>query len=87
MVLASNLSAMFDPLAIDNPGKFRADRPWGDYMLWGHGMHTCFGAHINRAVVPAMLRPVLARPGLRAEGEVDGAGTPFPKHFRVAWDA
>ncbi len=86
MVLASNLSAMFDPLALERPGEFRADRPWGDYMLWGHGMHTCFGAHINRAVVPAMLRPVLARPGLRAEAPVDTAGTPFPVHFRVAWD-
>ena len=48
MVLASNLSAMFDPLKIEAPESFRTDRPWGEYMLWGYGMHTCFGAHINR---------------------------------------
>jgi cytochrome P450 len=90
MVLAANLSAMFDPLAMDQPERFRIDRPWGDYMLWGYGMHTCFGAQINRAVVPAMLKPLLARDRLRRaegqEGRVDGAGTPFPARFTVLFD-
>lgn len=90
MVLAVNLSAMFDPLRIDAPESFRADRPWGDYILWGYGMHTCFGAHINRAVMPAILKPLLLKPGLRraagAAGRIDGGGTPFPQHFRVEWD-
>jgi cytochrome P450 len=89
MVLASNLSAMFDPLKIYAPESFRADRAWGEYMLWGYGMHTCFGAHINRAVMPAILKPLLAKPGLRraagATGQIDGGGTPFPQHFCVEW--
>ena len=59
MVLASNLSAMFDPLKIEAPECFRTDRPWGEYMLWGYGMHTCFGAHINRFRLPAILKPLL----------------------------
>lgn len=87
MVLAANLSAMFDPFALESPGAFRTDRPWGDYMLWGYGMHSCFGAHINRAVIPQMLKPLLKRHNLRraqgAAGQVDGVGTPFPRHFWV----
>jgi cytochrome P450 len=91
MVFAANLSAMFDPLKIEDPRAFRTDRPWGDYLLWGYGFHACFGAHINRAVLPLMLRPVLARENLRrAEGpagEVDGGDTPpFPQHFTLLSD-
>ncbi len=91
MVFAANLSAMFDPLKIDNPRDFRIDRPWDNYLLWGYGFHECFGAHINYAVLPVMLRPVLARENLRrAEGpagEIDGGDTPpFPQHFVVVSD-
>jgi cytochrome P450 len=91
MVLAANLSAMFDPLHMKEPDEFRVDRPWGDYILWGYGLHTCFGAYINRAVIPAMLKPVLARPNLRraagAAGQIDGGDTPpFPQHFVLESD-
>ena len=91
MVLASNLSAMFDPLRIEQPNEFRTDRPWGDYMLWGYGLHTCFGAYINGAVIPVILQPILARPNLRRAagpaGQLDGGDTPpFPQHFVVESD-
>jgi cytochrome P450 len=91
IVLASNLSAMFDPLHIPDPEAFRVDRPWGDYILWGYGLHTCFGAYINRAVIPAMLKSVLARPNLRraegSAGQIDGGDTPpFPQHFVLESD-
>jgi cytochrome P450 len=90
MVLASNLSAMFDPLKLEDPEAFRVDRPWGDYMLWGYGLHTCFGAAINRAVMPAMLLPVLARDNLRrapgSAGQIDYGNTPFPHHFVLESD-
>jgi cytochrome P450 len=90
MVLASNLSAMFDPLAIPDATSFRTDRPWETYMLWGYGLHSCFGAHINRAVLPAMLKPLLAQPGLRRapgpRGQIDDAGTRFPVHFHLEFD-
>ncbi|WP_342152799.1 cytochrome P450 [Methylorubrum sp. SB2] len=91
MVFAANLSAMFDPLAIEAPDAFRTDRPWEDYILWGEGLHTCFGAHVNRVLIPAILKPLLARPGLRRAagplGRIDTGGTPFPVHFVVAYDA
>jgi cytochrome P450 len=91
MVFAANLSAMFDPLAVPQPGRFRTDRPWDTYMLWGHGLHLCFGAHLNRATLPGLLEPLLARPGLRraegASGRIDTQGTPFPVHLEVVFEA
>lgn len=86
MVLAANLSAMFDPLAWAAPEEFRTDRPWAQYILWGWGMHTCFGEHINRAVIPQILKPLLAKPGLREVAPIEKAGTPFPVSYVVAWD-
>ncbi|MEA3278000.1 MAG: cytochrome P450 [Pseudomonadota bacterium] len=87
MVFAASLSAMFDGWDVDTPGDFRIDRPWDHYMLWGYGLHTCFGQHINRVAIPAVLRPLLAASGLRpavgAEGAIDTAGTPFPVHLWV----
>lgn len=89
MVMASNLSAMFDATVLPGPNLFRTDRPWDAYMLWGHGMHTCFGDHLNRTTLPAILKPLLRRKNLRRAGEagqIDNAGTPFPVHFHVAFD-
>jgi cytochrome P450 len=88
-VIAATLSAMFDPLKIDSPESFRTDRPWGDYILFGYGMHGCFGLHINRAVVPAILKPLISKSGLRrapgGAGQIDTGGTQFPQHFVVEW--
>ncbi|MGX7709454.1 hypothetical protein [Methylobacterium sp. Gmos1] len=91
MVFAANLSAMFDPLAVPRPGRFRTDRPWDTYMLWGHGPYLCFGAHLNRATLPGLLKPLLARPSLRrangARGRIDTQATPFPVHLEVVFEA
>jgi cytochrome P450 len=91
MVLAANLSAMFDPLTLDAPGQFRAGRPWEHYILWGYGLHTCFGAHINRVAIPALLKPLLRKSGLRRApgpaGRIDFGGTPFPVHLVLEFDA
>jgi hypothetical protein len=43
-------------------------------FLWGLGQHTCAGAYINQAAIPAMLAPLLRLEGLvRAPGD---AGQP-----------
>jgi cytochrome P450 len=90
MVMASNLSAMFDRLDLPGPGAFRTDRPWDSYILWGYGLHACFGAYLNQTTLPALLKPLLKKPGLRRApgpaGQIDNAGTPFPVHFHVAFD-
>ncbi len=90
MVFAANLSAMFDPMQLPSPNEFRVDRPWADYILWGYGMHTCFGAYINRAVIPIILKPLLKQRNLRRAagdaGRMDNQGTPFPVHQRLEFD-
>ncbi|HEY6873216.1 MAG TPA: cytochrome P450 [Geobacteraceae bacterium] len=90
MVFAANFSAMFDPLHLPMPHAFRTDRPWEHYMLWGYGLHTCFGDYINRAMIPGLLKPLLKKNGLRrangSAGRIDAGGTPFPVHFVVEYD-
>lgn len=90
MVFAANFSAMFDRFDIPAPNEFRTDRSWETYIHWGYGMHTCFGGAINRAVIPAILKPLLLRKNLRrapgGAGEIDTGGTSFPQHFTVEFD-
>ncbi len=90
MVMASNLSAMFDGTELPAVNSFRTDRPWDAYMLWGYGMHTCFGDYLNRVTLPGVLKPLLKQKGLRRAagpaGQIDNAGTPFPVHFQVQFD-
>lgn len=91
MVLAANLSAMFDRLKVDDPNSFRTDRPWDNYILWGDGLHTCFGAQINRVLIPTILKPLLRQQGLRRAagpvGKIDTEGTPFPVHMWLEFAA
>ncbi len=91
MVFAVTLSAMFDRDEIPAPNEFRVDRPWETYILWGNGMHTCFGDAINQAIIPAILKPLLVRGNLRRAlgktGEINTGGTPFPQHFAVEFCA
>jgi cytochrome P450 len=85
MVLAVVLSAMHDGAAVPEPEAFRPGRPWETYRLWGEGLHRCWGDRVNRAILPAMLTPLLARDGLRQEAPPDGAGTPFFRSYPIRW--
>lgn len=90
MVFAATLSAMFDRYAVEAPNAFRTDRRFETYIIWGYGMHICFGAAINEAVIPAVLKPVLAQKNLRRAagkaGQIDTGPTPHPQHFHVEFD-
>jgi cytochrome P450 len=90
IVFAATLSAMFDRHAVAAPNDFRTDRTFETYIIWGYGMHTCFGAAINEAVIPAVLKPVLAQKNLRrapgAAGRIDTGPTPHPQHFHLEFD-
>lgn len=89
-VFAANLSAMFDPWVIPHAGQFDINRPDDHYILWGMGMHRCFGDHISKAVMPQFLKPLLKRNTLRRAagkaGMIDTEETPFPKHMHVLFD-
>lgn len=90
MVFAATYSAMFDRFGIDDPQSFNVQRALDRQIIWGTGMHTCFGAAINAAVIPAILKPVLQQANLRRApgetGQIDTGGTPFPQHFTVHFD-
>lgn len=88
-VFAGTLSAMHDERAIDAPDEFRVDRPWSDYMLFGHGLHTCYGQQIVRAQLPALAAALLEGPRIRRGGfgksRIEWEG-PFPSSFVVRFD-
>jgi cytochrome P450 len=88
-VFAATLSAMHDERAIDGPDEFRVDRPWSDYMLFGYGMHTCYGQQIVRAQLPALAAALLEGPRLRRARGGDGRlrfEGPFPSGLTVRFD-
>ena len=88
-VFAATLSAMHDERAIDDPDEFRTDRPWSDYMLFGHGMHTCYGQQIVRAQLPAMAQALFEGPRIERARGGDGRlrfEGPFPSGLTVRFD-
>jgi cytochrome P450 len=88
-VFAATLSAMHDERAIDAPDDFRTDRPWSDYMLFGYGLHTCYGQQIVRAQLPALATALFEGPRLRrahgGDGRLQFKG-PFPSGLTVRFD-
>lgn len=87
-VVAATQSAMFDEAAVSAPHEFRVDRPWEEYMHFGHGLHACFGQAINRVQLPALATALLEGPPLRRadSGELHWDG-PFPAGLRVSLGA
>ena len=81
-------SAMRDATYVPNPEVFDATRPSDQYIHFGHGLHTCFGIHLNRALLPLMLKPLLAQPNLRrapgAAGHLTKRGG-FADHLAVTY--
>ena len=87
-------AAVMDPDAIDEPERFRIDRPDHDFMLFGQGMHTCLGQMIGEVLLTEAARVVLRLPNIRRadgpEGHVqNGTGLPgggYPAHLVFAFD-
>jgi cytochrome P450 len=59
------LSAMFDPRAFPEPGRFLANRPLDRYLHFSHGMHTCYGLLINGIQLPELVGAIVRLPHLR----------------------
>jgi cytochrome P450 len=69
-VFVAFASAMLDERRIPEPQRFKSGRLPYEYIHFGHGLHECFGRHINHATLHRMLKPLLQRPRLRrAEGQ------------------
>jgi cytochrome P450 len=64
-VIVAFASAMMDKRRIPEPGRFDPERRAHEYIHFGHGLHECFGRHINEATLHLMLKPLLRQPRLR----------------------
>jgi cytochrome P450 len=82
-------SAMMDERRICEPLRFDPKRTPHSYIHFGYGLHTCFGIHMNLALLPLMLRPLLMRSGLRrapgGEGHLTKRGV-FADRLCVEFD-
>jgi cytochrome P450 len=82
MVLAGTESAMFDADRFPEPDAFSANRPLGDYIHFGYGLHTCFGKGIGQILIPGVAKALLKQPNLRRVGDIQYDGA-FPDHYPV----
>ncbi|WP_207462304.1 cytochrome P450 [Azospirillum sp. SYSU D00513] len=64
-VVAAIASAMMDGRRVPEPERFNPDRSADQYIHFGHGLHECFGRHINEWTLQRMIKPLLRRPNLR----------------------
>ena len=82
-------SAMMDSRRLADPYGFNPRRLPYEYIHFGYGLHQCFGMHINQAVLPAMLKPLLKRDNLRrargSAGRLKKQGA-FATELHVVYD-
>ncbi len=71
-VFAALQSAMMDDRALQHPREFRTDRPAYDNLLFGYGLHTCFGRYINAVQIPLIVKAILVKRGLRRVPGAEG---------------
>jgi cytochrome P450 len=55
---------------VAEPEVFDPRRPWSAYLIFGDGLHVCFAEQINRQVMPALLKPLLACEGFTREDKL-----------------
>lgn len=67
-ILIGALPAMFDSAVFENPRSFRVDRPVVGDLIFGHGMHACYGMHVNRIQIPELTAALLRCDLRRAPG-------------------
>lgn len=89
MVFAALQSAMFDDDVLDQPLRFKLDRPWQHYLFFGLGQHRCLGEYVGRMAVPLVLKPLLRQRNLSTlrgpRGRMSWDG-PWPDRFVVRFD-
>lgn len=98
-VLLISQSAMFDPYAYEKAETFNPNRNWYHHFNFGFGSHECLGKYIGMVMIPEMVRQIILRDKIAAEGKIGrrngtlyGAGPgsgidgPFPEEFKLAWN-
>ncbi len=84
-VLPLTQSAMFDPKAFENPDQFIPTRNWYHYFHFGFGSHECLGKYVGMVMILEMVRQILLRPGITANGEIDFQGGRLPQRYDLSW--
>ncbi len=84
-VLPVTLSAMFDERAFESPEKFMPQRNWYNYFHFGFGNHECLGRYVGMVMIPEMVRQVLLKKDIAAQGNIDYRSGPFPESYNLSW--
>jgi cytochrome P450 len=84
-ILPVTQSAMFDPKAFENPDTFIPGRNWYHYFHFGFGSHECLGKYVGMVMIPEMVRQILLRPGIKANGSIDYQGGHLPQRYDLSW--
>jgi cytochrome P450 len=71
-ILVAFSSAMMDERRLPDPKTFNPRRLPPEYIHFGYGLHQCFGIHMNKALLPLMLKALLKRSNLRRAPGRDG---------------
>jgi cytochrome P450 len=66
-----------DPARFPDPERLDLRRTPNDHLAFGGGPHFCLGAHVGRLEIAAMLREILALPGLEPAGPVEWQRSTF----------
>jgi len=84
-VLAVTQSAMFDARAFEDPDKFIPGRNWYHSFHFGFGSHECLGRYVGMVMIPEMVRQLLLRPAVKAQGGIDYEGGHLPQKYQLSW--
>lgn len=84
-VLPVTQSAMFDERAFESPDEFIPQRNWYHYFHFGFGNHECLGRYVGMVMIPEMVRQVLLKKGIEAQGAIDYKSGPFPEAYQLSW--
>ncbi|MDH5423679.1 MAG: cytochrome P450 [Gammaproteobacteria bacterium] len=85
-VIIATQSAMFDTYAYENPDEFSPDRTFYHNFIFGYGSHECLGKYVGMVMIPEMVRQVILRRNIKAEGKIDYDDKPFPTFFNLSWE-
>lgn len=84
-VLLLTQSAMFDSYAYNNPDAFDPGRNFYHNFTFGFGPHDCLGKYVGMEMLPEMVRQVILRTDIKADGPIDFKDGPFPEQFELSW--
>jgi cytochrome P450 len=85
-ILPVTQSAMFDPKSFEDPDSFTPKRNWYHYFHFGFGSHECLGKYVGMVMIPEMVRQVMLRRGIKANGGIDYQGGHLPQAYDLSWD-